>query len=264
MSLDAAGLKKSVLGLGELELRVEWLKDQISRAPAELLARALNQLCEASEASDPGAREAVLALSLLVIGATDFPAIETLRRDASALRLLSLERLLRRPASSSSTAPAEAEGAGAATDSLRVPDYGAGRELTLGERRNLARRAERTAFDRLLSDPHPKVIAELLHNPRLVEDDVVRLVARRPARGAVLRVVSRSLRWMARARVRQALLLNPGTPPDLSMPLVGVCNRSELYELVHSADIPRVVRAVAHEFLERRPPLPDEGRKALH
>jgi hypothetical protein len=152
-------------------------------------------------------------------------------------------------------APPAAHVAELKPEETRVPDYGSGRELTLGERRNLARRANRAAFDRLLADPHPRVIRELLTNPKLTEDDVVRLAARRPARAEILRQLARSPRWLRRSRVRLALLFNPGCPPELSIPLLGLCVRSELDQLVHSPDTPVVLRATAFELLERRPPL---------
>lgn len=138
---------------------------------------------------------------------------------------------------------------------LPVPDYGAGRELTLGERRSLARRPNRRSFDKLLSDPHPFVIRLLLQNPKLTEDDVVRLAARRPARLEVLREISQSLRWLSRSRVRLTVVLNPGTPPEIAIPLLPVCKRTELREVVKATESSLVLRATALELLERRPPV---------
>ena len=79
----------------------------------------------------------------------------------------------------------------------RVPDYGRGRPLTLGERKSLARKPDRRMFDRVLRDPHPDVIALLLQNPRLTETDVVRLCSRRPGVAEVLSRVFAS-RWSLR------------------------------------------------------------------
>jgi hypothetical protein len=52
-----------------------------------------------------------------------------------------------------------------------------------------------------------------------------------------------------------ALLLNPGSPPSVVMPLLAACTRGELVEIVHSADSNKVLRATACELLARRPPL---------
>ena len=62
-----------------------------------------------------------------------------------------------------------------------------------------------------------------------------------------------------RGRLRMAILQNPGTPPDVSVPLVRLLVRPELLRLLHSPDVPKVVRAAARELLERRPPVPERG-----
>jgi hypothetical protein len=244
---DLTRLKRIVLSLPDPVLRVAWLDDRLKLWPPSAAARLLNELCEASDGSDADAREALLAVAIAFAGSTAAPVLELLREEASAQRLLGLERLLRRapqpPASERSD------------DEQRVPDYGMGRELTLGERRSLARRPNRRAFERLLNDPHPLVICQLLENPKLTEDDVVRLIARRPARVEVLQQVARRARWLCRRRVRLALLLNPGTPSEIAVPLVSTCNRTELSELSRAGDISLVLRSIALELLERRPPL---------
>ncbi|HEX6836473.1 MAG TPA: hypothetical protein VF334_07855, partial [Polyangia bacterium] len=86
-----------------------------------------------------------------------------------------------------------------------------GRELTLGERKSLARSRRREMLDRLLRDPDESVLTILLGNPRITEDDVVRLAAKRPGRGDVLAEIARSTRWAHRPRVRIALVMNPAT-----------------------------------------------------
>jgi hypothetical protein len=54
-----------------------------------------------------------------------------------------------------------------------------------------------------------------------------------------------------------SVLFNPGAKPTLTMPLLGVCTRAELREVIASADTPVALRATALELMERRPPLRD-------
>jgi len=99
------------------------------------------------------------------------------------------------------------------------------------------------------------VIRQLLENPRLTEDDVVRMAARRPARLEVLEAIAQNGRWLSRPRVRLSVLFNPGSPPAMTMPLLAVCTRNELAEVLHSSDASAVLRSAAHELFERLPPL---------
>lgn len=247
MELDPERIQRVVLGLPEVNLRVEWLRDYLTTTSSQRAAHELERLCEASERSDPGARETVLALALLFARHGALPFVEPLRRRADTEHLLSLGRLLRRaPAPRRSVPPPE---------TAPIPDYGRGRELTVGERRTLARMPNRRAFEKLLVDPHPLVIGQLLENPRLTEDDVVRLVTRRPVRPEAITAIARSERWLKRPRVRLAILLNPGSPPDVAMPLLATCTRRELLEILHGTDTSKVLRATARELFARRPPL---------
>ncbi len=253
--MTAERTKRVLLSLPDVGYRTSWLRDELMRLEVRAAAELLNTLCEESERSDPRAREALLTVAMLFASLGECAFVTQLRQVASQHHLLSLGRLVR-------PVPAPVERARPAEE-LPVPDYGAGRELTLGERRSLARRPDRRAFDRLLADPHPFVIRQLLQNPRLTEDDVIRLATIRPARMEVMQEIAASRRWLCHGRVRLAILFNPGAPPTIAMPLLGLCTRAELRQVVRSAQASRVLRATARELLERRPPF-DEPDDADH
>jgi hypothetical protein len=125
----------------------------------------------------------------------------------------------------------------------------------------MARRSSRRQLDRLLRDPHPLVVAQVLSNPMLTEDDVVRVAARRPALWTALDAIATCARWLSSPRVRLALLFNPGSPERIAIPLLALCTRQDLLSLLESTDTSNVLRGTAHELLERMPPLrsPDQG-----
>ncbi|HEY2409874.1 MAG TPA: hypothetical protein VGI10_27905 [Polyangiaceae bacterium] len=245
-SPDVERLKRVVLALPDVTLRARWLRDFLAGFEHIEQARMLNALCEDGERSDPLARETILSVALLFAALGECHLVQQLRAAAETRHLWSLERLLRRAPEPPHERPA---------DTLPVPDYGTGRTLTVGERKSLARSPNRRSFDKLLSDPHPLVIRQLLSNPRLTEDDVVRMVARRPARLEVLTAIAQNGRWLSRGKVRLAIILNPGSPSAIAMPLLAVCTRGELVEALHSADSSGVLRSTARELLEKRPPL---------
>jgi hypothetical protein len=137
----------------------------------------------------------------------------------------------------------------------RVPDYGTGRTLTLGERKALARRPTRKALEKLLADPHPAVIRTLLQNPKVIEDDIVRLAARRPNDPAVLAEIARSPRWAHRLKVRLSIVLNPDSPPAVAIPLLALLVRPELKLVADTVGLAPALRAAAHDLLLRRPPV---------
>lgn len=154
---------------------------------------------------------------------------------------------------------AEALGLHACADLLLAPEGALGEEpanqprplvpgtrpLTLGERKSLARTWKRDVLERLLVDPHVDVVELLLRNPRLTEDDVLRIATARRASAAVLRIVLDNRRWNCRPRVRRALIRNPNLPEAASLRLVGLLNRVELRELGSDHKLPpRVSQAI--------------------
>ena len=139
--------------------------------PLSQVARALDEVCASAEQAEADARELLIAVVDLLAEREEEKFFQRLREEAVGSSLLSLGRLLRRPVTTSMRPPAPgAEG--------RVPDYGTGRTLTLGERKALARRPTRKAMEKLFADPHPAVIRTLLANPKVVE--ARRHPARRP------------------------------------------------------------------------------------
>ncbi|WP_437317267.1 hypothetical protein [Sorangium sp. So ce385] len=250
--------RRAVSSLKELRLRVAFLRSEMLRAEPAAVARALDDLCRDAEQADPAARDVLGAVVPVLADPAFSDRVAQLRELAASLALLSLSRLLRRKARRR-----EAQPASPAPDERQVATSGAGRALTLGERRALARRPTRAAFDALLRDPHPLVIRNLLANPRLTEDDVVRLAARRPASPEVMTEIARHPEWPQRARVRMAIVQNPGAPPEIAVPMVRLLLRPELLQLAAAADVPAVVRAAARELLERRPPVPHKPGGAL-
>jgi hypothetical protein len=228
-------------------LRVAYLASEIAAHPVDVAAEALDEVCGAAEQADPRARELLVTLVDLLAGERGAPLVQGLREQAAERSLLALARLLRRPGPTTSRPPDNQE--------TRVPDYGKGRTLTLGERKALARRPTRKAMEKLLADPHPAVIRTLLANPKVVEDDVVRLAARRPNDPAVLAEVGASPRWAHRVKVRMAMVLNPDTPPSLAIPLLALLVRGELKLVAEATGLSPALRAAAHDLLARRPPV---------
>jgi hypothetical protein len=217
--------------------------------PLPKVAGALDEVCARAEQAEADARELLIAVVDLLAEGDQIQFSQRLREEAAGSSLLSLGRLLRRPVTTSMRPP------GPASSEARIPDYGTGRTLTLGERKALARRPTRKVMEKLFADPHPVVIRTLLGNPKVTEDDVIRLAARRPNLPEVLAEVARSPRWSHRVRVRMAVVLNPDSPLELAIPLLALLVRPELKLVAAAAYLAPALRVAARDLLARRPPV---------
>ena len=147
---------------------------------------------------------------------------------------------------------------------VRLPNYGFGRTPSLGERKSLARRPDRKTLEKVLRDPHPDVIALLLQNPRLTEDDVVRMCARRPGVPEVLVRVFASTRWSIRPAVRRALAMNPATPDTLVAAVVPLLGPDELRLIAQDERVLPSVRRRCLEILTRLSPPEGDASPSIH
>lgn len=252
-SRRADAIVRATRSLADAPLRVAYLRDLIRTLRLDELGRALDCICARAEQAEQPAREVLVALVDALNTLASESLVQRLREQAAGESLLALERLIRHPPASPSR-PVSAN-----PDDDRIPDYGRGRPLTLGERKSLARRPDRNAIERLLGDPHPDVICRVLRNPRVTEDDVLRLAAKRPCRPDVLSEIAREPRWAHRPRLRLALILNPDTPLDIASAIAGLLVRQELRLVVESTHVSAAVRALCLEHLERRPPVSEGG-----
>jgi hypothetical protein len=243
----AAQLARTLSGVRDPALQVGWIRHQLSVLGAARSADVLTVVLARAEQRE----ERFASLLLRVSVALSAPDLASLRRAIAGLAEVRGQRALARFLGASDEASEDAEDersddtdeAPSRKKKERVPDFGKGRPLTLGERKSLARRRDRNLLARVLRDPHPDVIRILLDNPAIVEDDVVRLCALRPVSPEVLVQVFQHTRWIIRYRVRHALSRNPHTPEQVAVQLVPHLTPSDRRELFHASHASERLRA---------------------
>jgi len=237
----------------------------VARALRELAppdaARMLSELLVLSRSGD----DAALCVLGAVLSALEDPHLA--REVTDALSLLPPEVLGEEVAALLASGPAWRtlqDEVGEAADARTFTE-------TLGFLKTLARTArDPDALSRLAQASSPAVVRNLLLNPRLTEDRVVRLAARRPAGTGPLVEVWRS-RWGQRHAVRRALVLNPYLPPEVGVKVLPLLFRADWEEVAKDGGLHPSLRAEARSLLalgrtevagsERPPPpeLEDEG-----
>jgi hypothetical protein len=219
-------LVRLVAGIPDDALRASYLRHTLlSKGPTEV-ADLFTVAMSTTESRLPGHGVFLQAMSLALADETCDGLREAARAVLESRDQGALAQALRR------------DPVAEAAETQRIPDFGKGRTLSLGERKSLARRNDRDLIARVLRDPHPHVIRIVLGNPGLTETDVVRLCARRPVSTEVLLEVFRSARWMVRYPVKVALALNPYTPIDISLQLAPHLNAQDRRRVTQAEDLP--------------------------
>jgi hypothetical protein len=125
-------------------------------------------------------------------------------------------------------------------------------EMAMGEKIALARIAGPGVIPSLRSEGHGEVIAALLGNPRLSEDEVLILCAGEQVPPVVLSAVGSHPKWRQRYPVKMELLRNPRTPATVTLEFLDSLSTSDLGEIASLTGVPRLVRATAKQILESR------------
>jgi hypothetical protein len=231
MPAGAEDLARTAATIVDADVRVAWVRSELRRMDAGELAELISIVVAYADARTPPYADLLLAISVALADASCDSLRAAVVAAAGARGYANVALLFERPGGE----PGE-------PDQERMPDFGKGRPLTLGERKSLARRRDRNLIARVLRDPHHDVIRILLGNPALTEEDVVRLCARRPIAPEVLREVFASTRWIVRYHVRRALVLNPFTPPDVALQLAAHLTDQDARLVADSGELPEALR----------------------
>ncbi len=122
----------------------------------------------------------------------------------------------------------------------------------LGMRKYMARHADAALIDRLLNDPDPAVIYNLLRNPRLTEAAVLRIATRRYSSPEVFKEILACYRWQKNYRVRLAIIYNPTVPVKLACQLLPTVLDQDLRDLSKEGTLSMEIRELAETMLGER------------
>ena len=124
------------------------------------------------------------------------------------------------------------------------------KDLTLGERKSLAKTLRLEVLKKLLKEQDPAVIRTVLVNPRMTEADVLKIASLQPTSPAVLEEIARSPKWIARYRVKKALTFNPYCPPSLALYFLKFMVSRDLREIARDENLHVAVQEAAHRLLQ--------------
>ncbi|AWV88983.1 hypothetical protein [Bradymonas sediminis] len=135
---------------------------------------------------------------------------------------------------------------------LAAPDLKLGREVTLGERRSLARGNNRNIIEKLLRDPNRLVVEQLLQNRNLREADVIYIASSRPNVPEVLREIALHKDWYLRQSVRHTLVMNPYASTGLALKLLPTLSIEKLRQVRNASHLHPLVLETAALLVELR------------
>jgi len=128
----------------------------------------------------------------------------------------------------------------------RIPSMG------LPEKMRLAQTGDKEARSLLARDPNKQILACLLQNPRISDQEILNFAKERTLPEEILSLLSKRKDWMKRYPVRLALAQNPKTPLALSLRLIRTFRDCDLRKLAKSKDVSVHVASGARKILMTR------------
>ncbi len=126
------------------------------------------------------------------------------------------------------------------------------REVTLGERRSLARGSDRRLLERLLQENSPLVIEKLMQNPNINLQDVMIVTTRRPTKPELLMPVVLTDKWFTDHRVRESVVQNPFAFTGVALKLMPTLHIDVLRKLKFAGDLHPTIGEAAKMLVELR------------
>ena len=236
---DYTALARKLRTLADHGVRAAFVRHTLMGMPPDQVADLFTVAMSSAESRQPLHVELLQSMSLALADEVCEALCDAVRRVLEARAQPTLAMALRR-----GKVEEEAE-------TQRIPDFGKGRTLTLGERKSVARTTNRELITRVLRDPDPLVMRILLGNPLVTETDLVRLCSRRPVSTEILREVFRSVRWMVRYPVKVTLALNPYTPLDVGLQIAPLLQGPDLRRVIATEHLHVALREACRRLMGR-------------
>jgi hypothetical protein len=126
------------------------------------------------------------------------------------------------------------------------------RKLSVGEKISSARLGSRDLAKILMTDPDHRVFAAAVSNRRVVEDDIVALVAAERTTPDQLAAIADHPKWSSRLAVRLALVLNRDTPKAIAASQLRHLPKNELRTLAREPKLSTFLRRCIERIDQER------------
>jgi len=124
--------------------------------------------------------------------------------------------------------------------------------LSMGGKIKLALTGNKASRDLLIKDANKVVALSVLKNPRITEEEVIRLTQTKGTPEDLLRQVARNKEWVKSYHVKTGLVSNPKTPLAISVKLLDHLYDNDIKKLAKSKNIPSVLASSARRKVDQK------------
>jgi len=134
----------------------------------------------------------------------------------------------------------------------RLPLFASIQRMSVAERMQFARRADKEGRGILIRDSNKQVALAALANPKVTIQEVEQFAKSRQLDTEILREISSNMDWMKHYAVVRALVANPRTPAPIAMKLLTRLKTLDLKLLGTDRNLSAAVRIAATRLMKSR------------
>lgn len=150
--------------------------------------------------------------------------------------------------------PAEAEKtakkAPDAKKSLNI--YKLAAELSFGQKIKLALTGNKSVREYFSKDANKLISTSVLKNPRITENEVMRIAGNKSSPDALLRIIAAKKDWLKNYTLKLSVIQNPKTPVAISMKLMESLQLKDVEILSKSKGVPQALVSAAKRKLDAK------------
>lgn len=130
--------------------------------------------------------------------------------------------------------------------------YKAVKDMSMGQRIKLALCGNKAARELLVKDSNKIISLAVLKNPRITEDEVLKVTSSKGTPEDLLRQIGRNKEWIKSYSIKMGMITNPKTPLAISMKLLEGIYEKDLQKLSKSKNVPSVLASTARRKLDSK------------
>ncbi len=124
--------------------------------------------------------------------------------------------------------------------------------LNVAGKIKLALEGNKEVREMLIKSTNKLVFLAVLKNPKITEEEILKLTVTKGTSEEILRHISRNREWMQNYQIKQTLITNPKTPAGIAIKLLNQIQDKDVEKIAKSRGIPSAVSSAAKKILASR------------
>lgn len=125
-------------------------------------------------------------------------------------------------------------------------------KLSVSQKVKLALSGNKSARELLVKESNKLVCGGVLKNPRITDDEILKLATTKGTSEDILRTIAGGRKWLEKYSIRFAVVTNPKTPTTLSIKILSTLNDVDVQKVAKSKNVASVLAGSAKRIIDAK------------